>query len=133
MIALEAELRNIDGVILLEDVPDKCSTNLRYKKCVEAKLRDLPNLFWVDNGCSAHILHKLITSTAGEEKLTGHVHAAQVVLSIAARRKVVWEAFWKIVDADLEMIEGEPPEEVAKHNAAIFRETFGRRELAIKA
>ena len=113
LIALEAELRNVDGVILLEDVPDNCRTNLRNKKFVQRQLQDLPNLFWVDNGCSAHILYKLISATAGEDKLTGHVHAARLVLGIAARRQLVWEPLWKIVDAEFEMIEGEPPEEVA--------------------
>ena len=59
---LQAQVRFKDGVVLLEDIPDNCRANLRYKKSVRFSTMDLPNLLWVDNGCSAHILYKLTTA-----------------------------------------------------------------------
>ena len=58
----QAQLRDKDVVVLVEDIPDNCRANLRYKTFLRLSTMDLPNLLWVDNGCSAHILYKLITA-----------------------------------------------------------------------
>ena len=73
------------------------------------------------------------TASACEDRLTGHVHAIQLVLSIAARREAVWQALWPIVESELEVVDGKPPAAVSEHNAAVWEQTYGRRDLVQKA
>ena len=128
-IAKLSELRG--GYVFLNDVPDNSRANLRFKKFV---LSQLPAHMLYDemSGCIVHKVHTYLTKAMREDKLVGHLHATQSVLSIAARREAIIKAMEALVDVELEVLPGPPPPEDAAYMEELLRHTTLREQKLVR-
>ena len=75
----------------------------------------------------------MIVAVFGEEAVVGHVHACQHVLAIHGRREALLKALFNIIDSELVIKHGPPPEECRKHFDFVMENTLKRRVALIKA
>ena len=128
------ELRNIGDscMLLVNDCPDNCRANFRFNKRMLEEVG--PNVYYDElSGCVAHKLHIYSSKPIGEEKLVGHVHAAQTVLGITGRQKHLEDAFAKMVEDELEVIPGDPPAEHAALLDSVLEHTMLRARDIVRA
>ena len=125
--------RHVD-VLVVSDVPDNCNANRRQKAATEESFRDVPNLLYdMHAGCHGHKLHTLVTKTTREQKLAGHVHAVETVKRVHGRRESLLKAVYLLVDKELEIQPGPPPDEYVQHSSAIVEHTLLRQQNLVRS
>ena len=120
------------AMVLVNDCPDNCRANLRFKRRMLDEVGS--NVFYDElSGCVAHKLHTYSTKSLREEQLVGHIHAAQTILGISSRQKHLEDVFAKMVEAELEVIPGDPPAEYAPMLDMVLENTILRARNIVRA
>ena len=101
---------------------------LKRKICI-ADYAEAPNILYNEaDGCVCHVINTDISKSLGENKVVGHAHAADLVMSVHQRRRQLWDALYRIVDAELICHEGPPPVECTDHVAKVVNATIVRTQ-----
>lgn len=128
------EMSRYVDVLVVSDVPDNCNANKRQKAATEESFRDVPNLLYdMHAGCHGHKLHTLVTKTTKEQKLAGHVHAVETVKRVHGRKEALLKAAYVLVDRELEVHPGMPPDEYVQHSSAIVEHTLLRQQNFVRS
>lgn len=128
------DLSSSCGCVILDDTPDNCPAMMRLKHAVQKRVEDTPNILYEENdGCITHWLNLYISKTLGERDFVGHVHAIQTVENVYNQRLKLHGAIAHIVNAELEIFPGAPPQEYVEHTEAIITNTITRKVALVRA
>ena len=107
------------GCVILCEVPDSCSANMRKMKETAARL---PDNIWYScrQGCAAHQLHRVAVTAADEDTFIGDMHALSSVMRSTTYKGRIVTALREIVSSDLRIVPTPPQSENSAHLQAVL-------------
>ena len=96
--------------IIVNEIPDQCSANVRKKAATISALLKIDNVFYNPfQCCMAHTLHRLMARSFREEDIIGDIHAIAYVMTLTPQRNAMLTAFRALLEEEAEFIEDEDP------------------------
>ena len=95
--------------VLVCDIPDSASSNVRKKLKTMQPFEHLPNIFYFDTGCDVHIVTTIMRNTSIESDLRGHVRSVSYLAHVTQHHNAMLKQLRTMVDSELLWYEGLEP------------------------
>lgn len=110
--------------VLVCEIPDSLSANMRKKLKTMNEYELVPNVFCFEKGCDVHIVTSVMRNANHESDVCGHVHSIAYVTTVTHHHNAMLAKFREMVNSELLWYEGlEPLESWRASSKAGVRES----------
>ena len=85
--------------VLVCEIPDSASSNVRKKLNTMPQFEHLPNICYFDKGCDVHILVTISRNAKHESDLCEHAHSVSYVANVAQHHNAMLKQLRTMVDS----------------------------------
>ena len=119
------EMASKSKCLLLAETPDAVKYIIRM---MIYRGTQLPfNVLYMISNCVVHRIHRILALASRRDDNCGDTYAIDFTSKNTHKKKDIYQACAKLVDQELVVIHGDPPESVARHTSEILEHTIFRQ------